>query len=318
MTKWVGRRGALGFAKEASRAVAVAPTYWLPYESLDFDDKVEKQIQQSAFGTIADSDANYNVNKYAEGSFTAHLEDKAIGLILSNVIGTAPTSAGSTNYTHTYPYTNTNQHQSLSIGLKTPNENKIMPLAMIEEFKITVEPNGFAMVECSVMSRGGKDWATLTPAYNALGNKFLHQHLSFKVASNVAGLATASALSLKSLTFTIKKNVLKEYVAGTLAPEDLLNQDMAVTGEFTLVNDDTVWRNYFLDGSYKAIEIRFTYGASNYLYFQLPYCSFNSWELDGGLSDIKNQKLEFIAHYDAANAQGQIHTAVLANQVSSY
>ena len=101
MTKWVGRRGALGFAKEATRGTAVAPTYWLPYESLDFDDKVEKQIQQSAFGVIADSDANYNVNKYAEGSFTAHLEDKAIGLILANVIGTAPTSAGSTTTPHT-------------------------------------------------------------------------------------------------------------------------------------------------------------------------------------------------------------------------
>lgn len=318
MSKWIGRRGALGFAKEASRGAKTVPAYWLPYESIDFNDKVEKQAQQSAFGTIEDSDSQYNMAKYSEGKFTAHLEDKAIGLILSNILGAAPTPSGAVNFTHTYAYTNTNQHQSLSVTTKTPNETKLFPLCMIDEMTISVEPNGFVMLECSVMGKGGNDWGTLTPVYTALGNKFLHQHLTFKVAANIAGIGAATAVNLKGLKLTIKKNVLKDYVAGTLAPDDLINQEMSVTGEFTLTNDDLVYRNYFLDGTFKTLDILFTYGANNSLEFQLPYCSFNSWELEGGLSDIMNQKVEFTSHYDAVNNYHNIYTAILKNQVSSY
>lgn len=317
MSKYVGRRAAIGLAKETVRGTAVAPTYWLPVESSSINDKVEKQVQQSGFGVIADSDNSFVVNKYAEGSLSFHLEDKALGLMLFNLLG-AVSTAGSTNYVHTFTYTNTNQHQSLTVGSFNPNESKLFPLSMINEFGITVEPNGFVTADVSFMSRIAKDWTTLSPTYTAVGNKFLHQHLSFKVAANLAGLAAASTIDLKGLDYSIAKNLLKEDVAGTVAPGDIVNQEMSVSGSVTLTHDDNTWRDYLLNGTPKAVEIKFTYGANNYLTFQMPYVTFETWELDGGLGDIINQKLDFKAHYDFANAAQQISTCTLANQVTSY
>jgi hypothetical protein len=318
MGKWIGRRGNLGLAKETVRGTPTVPSYWLPYEELSFDDRTEKVVESSAFGVIADSENSVIVNRYAMGGVRSHLEDKAEGLILLSLLGAVNSTGGPTNYVHTYTDTDTNQHQSLSLALQNPNETKICPLGVVDTYEITVEPNGFVSREVSFIARGGRDWATLSPSYTARGNTFLHHHTAFKVATNIAGLAAASAIALKSLRFTVNKNAVQDPGVGTVSPDDIVNQEKGVSGEILLTHEDVVWRDYLLNGTAKAIELRFTYGTNNYLYFQLPRVTFEGWELDGNLSEVVRQRLTFKAHYDAVNGQQQIHTAVLANQVASY
>jgi hypothetical protein len=317
MSYYVGRRGSLGVARESVRGTITAPTYWLPYNSISFDEKIVTIDQDSAFGQIADSDMSYVVKKYAEGDFEYDLEDTIIGTILSAVTGAAPVSAGSTNYTHTYTLANTNTHQSLSLLVQDPNIAKMFRLAMIDKFTIKVEPEGLVKCTCSFRSTSGRDWTITTPSYST-GNKFIHSMFTFKLATSTATLAAASGINLTNFEITISKNVQDFNDLGTATPSEILNKQLSIEGTFELGFNDATYRDYVSSGSTKAMEVKFTYGASNYLTIQLPKVRFANWEPNKGLNDIVTEKIEFKGLYDVANSANVISTLTLANQVSSY
>jgi len=316
---YVGRRGSLGVARETTRGTAVAPTYSIPYNSIGFDDKAVVIDSEGAFGQIADSYESYVVKKYGEGDVEFDLDDKAIGTILCGVAGAAPSSsAGPTNYVHTYTLANTNQHSSLSLLVQDPNLSRMFRLAMIDKFSIKVDPESIAKCTVGFRSAAGQDWATVAPVYSALGNKFIHTMLSFKIATDIAGLAAATPLNLNSLEFNVSKNIEDFQDLGTATPSDILNKQLQVDGSFEIGFNDATYRNYMLTPSTKAIEIKLSYGTNNYLTFQLPKVRFASWEPNKGLDDIASEKIEFKGLYDVVNTANVISTLTLANQVTSY
>src|SRR3990167_9828724 len=102
MTKFVGRRGQLGIAVEATRGTPVSPTLWVPWATMSFQDRIEEVREEQGLGIIADSDSKYVTQKMGEGEIEAQLYDKALGIILTGLIGAAPSTTGSDPYTHTY------------------------------------------------------------------------------------------------------------------------------------------------------------------------------------------------------------------------
>lgn len=318
MGYFVGRQGVLGIARESSRGVAVTPAYYLPYNSISLDDKAVVVDSEGAFGNIADTYESYVVKKFAEGEIEFDLDDKAIGVILAGVAGAAPSSAGSTNYTHTYTISNTNQHASLSVYVQDLNLSRMYRLSMINKFTIKIDREG--LVKCTVAFKGaqGQDWTRLTPVYTALGNKFIHTHLVFKIAADVSSIAAASPINLNSLEFNAMKAIEDFQDMGSVTPSDILNKQLAIEGSIELGFNDATYKNYMLLGTTRAMDITLTYGANNSLQIQMPKVRFANWEPNKGLNDIASEKIEFKAQYDLANTLTQISTLVLKNQVVSY
>lgn len=321
MAKFLSRRAEVGVAREATRGTPVVPAQWIPWASLSFGDKAETVSENSAMGRIEDSDSTYNVMKYGEGSIEADVRAAYLGTILSNIFGAAPSDGGSNPYTHTYSVAQNNQHASLSLLVQDKTNTdivKMFPMAMINRWALNVEAGQIVRNSIDFISRPGRDWTSQASAFTAPGLKFLHQHLSFKVAANIAGLSAASAISLKSLEFVIEKNVLRNDVAGTVVPEDLNNQDFRVSGSIVLNYEDATWLNYMLNETARAVEIVLNAGAAGILTFQMPNVRFVGWEKDMPLSEIARQRIEFVAHYDAANNQASITTATLVNAVATH
>ena len=317
MAYFVGRRGSLGAAKEGTRGQATTPALWVPYNSVSFDDKAVVVDSEGAFGQIADSYEAYIVKKFAEGDIEFDLDDKFIGLILTALAGAAPSSsAGPTNYTHTYTLANSNQHQSLSLLVQDPNVAKMFRLAMIDKLTIKIEPEGLVKCTASFRSVAGQDWTLTSAVYTALGNKFIHSMLRFKIAADIASIAAAAVLNLKSLELTISKNVEDWQDLGSATPSDILNKQLVVEGNFEIGLNDNTYRNYMIDGSTKAIEILLTYGTNNSLQIQMPKVRFANWEPSKGLNDIATEKIEFKGQYDVVNTLQVISTLVLANQLA--
>src|SRR3990167_9971772 len=102
MTKFVARSGQLGLAVESTRGTPVNPVLWVPWASMSFADKIEEVREEQGLGVIADSDSKYVVQKMGEGEVEAQIYDKAMGIILTGLIGAAPSTTGSDPYTHTY------------------------------------------------------------------------------------------------------------------------------------------------------------------------------------------------------------------------
>lgn len=316
MAKFVGRRGTVGLAKEATAGTIVKPTaIWLPYTDIDFDDKIEQAVEESSLGRIEDSDAAHVVQKFGEGEIEGDLYDKEIGPILTSLLGASPTTTGGPTYAHTYALSNTNTHQSLSLSYEDPNHAKIFPYAVVNNLEISVEQNSPVTYTAGFVSRVARDWTAsdITPDFTAMGNKFLHQHAIVKVASAIGGLGAATPISVKELSVEFQANTEVDSVLGTVEPEAVLNHQLAIEGTLKLNFEDQTYRRYFLDNTYRALEITFSRASNSSLQFQFPRVSFSEWEQDRSLDDIVTQEIQFKAHYDAANADAAVETAVLTN-----
>lgn len=318
MTKFAGRLGTVGLAVESTRGTPVNPTYWLPNVTVSFFDRTETAREEQGLGVLADSDSLYVTMRMGEGEIESQLYDQALGYILTSLLGAVPSSSGVNPYTHAFTLTNANQQKSLSIYWKDPNTSIMFPLAVVDSLEVTVEPNGIVEYTVGFKSKGSRDWTSQTPSFTTLGSKFLHQHLEFKLAANIAGIAAATKLSLKGLELTISRNTVFDSVMGTVEPEDILAQQTSVEGNITLNNEDTTYRDYMINGTYRAMEIKFNRSASSSLTLQLPRVDFTEWEPDYSLNEISKQTINFKGNYDAANALDIISTASLINTKASY
>lgn len=319
MTKFAGRKGTLGLAIESTRGTAVNPTHFVPWATMSFRDTVEEAREEQAFGKIADSDSKFVVMKMGEGDIEAQLYDKALGVILTGVLGAVPSSAGGgAPYTHTYTLSNTNQHKSVSIYWSDPDRSDLYKLGMISSLGMSVETSGIVNWTIGFMSKTADEWTTQTPDFTSIGSKFLHQHLSVKLATDTSGLAAATPISVKSLELNINKNTSFDGVMGTVEPEDILNQQLSVEGSLNLNLEDDTYRDYMLNGTYRAMEIKLTNGTNSILTLQFPRVDFSGFEPDYSLNEIAKQDITFKANYDAANDADIISTCTLVNEEASY
>lgn len=314
MSKHVGRRGTLLIAKETTRGTGtVTNGFWVPRSTISFDDKTETAREEEGLGKIADSDANFVTQKMGSGEVEAMFDDKNLGIVLTSLIGSSPITTGSNPYTHTYTLSNSNQHQSVSILYQDPDTNKLFPLGVVDSLQVTVEQNAIVTYTVGFMSKVGRDWTAQTAVFTAQGSKFLHQHLQLRLASTVGGLSGATAISLKKLELNFNANTKHDSILGTVEPEDILNQQFSVEGTLELNKEDETYRGYMLDGTYRAMEVKFDRSSSSRLTLQFPRVDFTEWEQDRTLNEIVSQSINFKGNYDAANALDIISTCVLIN-----
>lgn len=318
MTKFAGRKGQLGIAKEASRGVPVAPTFWIPWATMSFKETTETAREEQGLGVLADSDSNYVTMQMGEGEVEAELYDKALGLILYSLIGSAPNTTGGNPYTHAFTLSNSSQHGSVSLYWKDSDRSDMYPLGVVGSLELSVEPSGKVQWTIGFKSKRAREWTSQTASYTSLGSKFLHQHLQFRLATSVAGLAAASALSLKSLELNINANTIFDSVMGTVEPEDILGQQFSVEGNINLNLEDDTYRDYMLNGTYRSMEIKLFNSSNSSLTLQFPRVDFTEWEPDYSLNEIAKQQINFKANYDQANALDIISTCSLINTQTSY
>lgn len=318
MTKFVGRRGTLGISKEATKGVPVTPTVFVPFATMSFHDITKVANEDQGFGNIADQDSFYVTFVGAEGDLEAQLYDQAIPYMLMSLLGAVPVTTGANPYTHTFTMSSTNVPQTLSLYWSDPDRSYMFPQVVVESLKISVAPDSIVNYTVHFKSKTARNWGTITPSFTTLGSKFLNQHMLFKLAANVGGIAAATNISTKALELTINRNTIFDEVIGTVEPEDILSQAISVEGNVQLNLEDDTYRNYMLAGTYKSMQIKFLISSNSSLDLQFPRVGFSEWEPDYTLNEIAKQKINFKANYDSANALAIISTATVINTKVSY
>lgn len=325
--KWIGRRQSIGIAKEASRGVGVAPTYWLNVLSFNFKDVPVKALSEASFGRITGGDQSPLTMIHGEGDMEVELGDQSFGLILYALLGTLATSGptDTSAYTHAFSLANTNQHQSLSITTTDPIGDLMYELAMISSLEIAIIPDTIISYKVDFLSKGSAGSSGNTASYSS-ENKFVGRNLTFKVAANTAGLAAASETKVKSLTITFEKNAEINATLSTLHPEDVCNKMFDVKGEIVLDYEDRTFFDYITADAYKAIRIDLlgttliTGAGSTFPEWTLDLSkvSFDTFEPDFSPNEIVTQTLLFNALYDAGGNDNVINACSLINEVASY
>lgn len=316
MSKFIGRRVELGIGRETTRGTAVSPAMWMPKVELSVQDKVDEARDEASVGVLADSLGKEVTEKYAGGTLRGNVRDQIFGYLLYSLLGSLSTT-GSGTYTHAFSVANNNQHPSLSLDIKDPDNYQKFVLAMIETLSIEAELGSFVMFESEFIAKKGQNWTSSTPSYTD-ENQFTKTNVKVKIASDIASLSGASVLSLKRVALNFAKNTIRDSGLGTVQPEDILNRQLSVDGELVLNFEDNTFRDYMLNGSYKAMEIKLDNGATSSLTIQMPRVDFSGWEKDMSNDEIVTQTINFKASYDIDNSLDIISTCSLVNTKASY
>jgi hypothetical protein len=329
MPKGIGRLISFGVAKESSRGTAPgAATYYIPFQDLSFDEKQAQAEDTQAYGVIEDSTGMSKVKEWAEGMIKAIIGDKHFPLILYSLFGSLSTSddadSDASIKDHAITVAQSAQHQSLAFYLDDPigGQDYTHALGVVDSLAINYERGKFVDYEAKLKSKKGVT-ATLTPSITT-ENKFLPQHVTFKLASTQSGLDVASALSIKSLKLNINQNIEDDDVLGSIAPADFLTKNFVIEGELEAIfQNESDFKTQFLANTGKAMRIDLkntdvTIGsaANPEIKIDLYKVIFKALNKPVKIGDIMMQSLSFKAHYSISDSKMVQVTCV--NAVASY
>lgn len=324
MTKIIGRTGAIGIGIEATKGTPVAAQYWIPVEGYSYDDKVEKIKNESAMGRIEEMNASNIIKRWGEGDYDGKIFLNSVGAELVALFGQSPTSvqrAVTGVYDHSFALLNNNNHKSLTLAYKDAVEEESFPFAMIDSWSLDVAVDDYVKRTVSLMGKKSGA-ASHTPAFvNEV--EFIPSQVTFKMATNQAGLAAASAINVTHFSMEVKKNVETIHVLGSDEPQDIVNKQFNVTGSIDLYFEDASYKTIVMSDLKKALRIQMKdlttdlgAGHNPELYFDLNQVTFDEYERTWSSNDPLAQTLSFEALFNMTDAA--MITARLTNRIASY
>lgn len=329
MAKGIGRLVQFGIAKETTRGTAIAsPDFWVPWAELVLDEKEEQVFDQATVGVIEDAISAGITKVWAEGSLKTPIGDKMIGLFLKAALGGLASASNADGsglvYDHTITIAQSAIHQSITLFIDDPLAAQDYKHAngVVTSFELRYELNSLIEVTIGLMAKKGAT-ATLTPSV-ATENRFLPQHLTFKVAANLAGLGAASAVVIKSASLNFNPNTESDDVLGSTAPADFLNKQMVVEGTVEAIyQDEATFKTAFLAGTAKALrfdlvntDVTIGTSANPQLRVDLAKVVFQELGRPFKLNDVVTQTLKFKAFYSTSDSK--LLTILLTNLQASY
>ncbi len=329
MSKGIGRLFQVGIARETTRGTAISSAaYWIPFSELALEEKDTKVVDDMSYGVIEDTQGQSIIKQWAEGKLKAPIGDRHFPLILYSVLGSLSTGAnadGSGNVKdHTITVGQTAQHQSLTYFLDDPLASADYKHAngVATNLEISYEMGKFLEYSLNIKAQKGVS-TTNTPSTTA-ENRFLPQHVTFKLASSYSGLGAASAQVIKSLSLKFDNNIEDDFVLGSLAPADFLNKQFTIEGTLEAMwQNESDFKTFVLAGTSKAMRIDIvnsdvTIGtsANPEIKIDLAKVVFEAVTRPIKVNDMVKQTLNFKAHYSQTDTK--MVQIVATNLITSY
>ena len=328
--KFSGRQFNVGIAKESSRGTPIAAAYWLTYNTLTIDDEIRVAKNEGVLGVIEKGIGQDITTFESKGSVDGNITDLAFGLLLKSIMGTDTVGAVETGVKdHVFTVLQSAQHPSLTISAYEPNSNSgtsgyAYPLSVIDELEMTFEIGKYSTYKATFMGNKGANLAADTVTYVA-ENLFRPQDGVFKLATNLAGLGAASAISITKAVVTLKQNSEADIVIGNQNPVDRLNKEFEVTGSLELKYADRTMIDTYLTAdlaqaaSFAFINSSVTIGAASHpsLTTRLAKVKFESVARKTDPKGIVTQTVKFVGFYSLSDSE-MLDITLRNTVVSSY
>lgn len=329
MAKGIGKLLQIGIAKETVRGTAeTAATYWLQTDDFNVMEKDERVTNEQTLGVIEASQGEDIIRQWAEVTYKAPIGDKHFALILNGILGTLTTGDNADSDAsikdHVVTVAQSAQHQAITLFKNDPlaTADYKHALGCIESLEISYEQGKYLEYTATLKAKKGAG-ATLTVS-NTVENRFLPQHVVFKMASAQSGLGAASATVIKSLKLKIESNLEPDWVLGSVAPADFLNKQLAISGELEAIWDsEATLKTPTLAGTKKALrldmintDVTIGSAANPMVRIDLHKVVFADHSTPAKLHDIMLESIAFTAHYDVTDSK--MITATVTNAVASY
>lgn len=335
LLKGVGRQLQIGIAKETTRGTAkTTASYWLAADDWDMQERYTNAVDMQVYGVVEDSVSQSRVKNWAEGQIKFPISGTSSAVLFLSLFGTdtPATHAGESSiYDHVLTVAQTVQHQSLTFFVHDPIATASGATAdythantVVHKIDIDYSLGNFVMGTATLKGQTGSAAAVVFVPSQAIEDRFIPQYLTFKVATNLAGLAAASAIKIKSAKITLNAGDEDDDVLGSAAPRDFLNTEFSCEGTI-----EAIWQNEAdfkvasLANTAKALRFDLinsdvTIGVAANPEFKLDFAKvyFTDFSRPITIKGIVYQTVKFKAAYDITNAL--MVRATFTNSISSY
>lgn len=291
----IGRQGYIGLAIESVAGTPEsAPSTYIPFTDYSVSDKHEPIADiASRASRLQDYDA-VTGKKWGEGDIEMSLDATQVGYLLKLAFGTETVTAKSATppvHDHNFYVTasgNAPKTATLWVG-KGVDVKKYSNMA-VDTFELDVSNEGLPSVKAGFI--GGYPATSAAPAMTTVSGTLLTwKDLNVKFGSSLAAAGSATATKLTSFKVTMNNNVEPIYRAGSSEPDLIATKQCEVTGEFTVVLEDTTQLENYRNLSKQAIIATFTganLGTGGYteqVVFQFNKVFIEEAEIDTGIDD---------------------------------
>lgn len=322
-----GRKIAVGLGLESTRGTAVAPAFWTKHLELDFQQKSDKELNESGLGVLDKYNSASVFKDYAAGKVGGKVGDATIGAWLSLTFGAKPTTTDNADSNpvvkdHTFAQSQSNQPLSATIALKDVNRDERYAFGSLSKLELKVAVGDWVKFSAELMSKKPTASAGNTVAFTA-ENEFKAKHVTIKTAATVAGLSGATARPLTEFNLSVTRSV-KDFVAiGSNDPADFFTQEVEISGDMTQLYEANTDRDLYTGDTKQVVQVTITNSdvvigaaANPKLVLTFYNVNFTDWNLDQSLGDMTSQTLGFQSLYSLTDAKSW--DAVLTNATASY
>lgn len=324
---FIGRRISYGAAREVTRGTGAATaTHWLPHLEADLQDKQTKALNESALGVIDKNNDSIVTEEWSEGKIVGKVQVDSFGLILLAALGSVTSTAGTVGgtYKHTFDRLNSNLAPSLTLFRHDPVNDVRYVLSVLKSLEIEIVTGEYVKYTANFIGRKGATNAN-TVAFVETEAEFTSKYGQLKLATTVAGLPAAQAVSIKSAKIKIEREAEAYYQVGSVTPAEIHNK----TFDVTLEVEKRYSNNTYKDAAHNNTKYALSLGLVNTddkigtanngdpsLTFTLPKVVVSEWELDQGLDDVVMESFTLQGLFSLAD--GYQMRAELVNETASY
>lgn len=319
----------LGVARETVRGTPEAPTAWVPGRTpTGVRVQVEKTQIRETKGTSMSSQGSVINQKRSEGDLEFNVRNGSIGYFLLSLLGKVTSQAAGDGYQHTFEVLTGNpQNPTLTLALSQAGSFQDYQYEKVLVTSLEIRTPVDDLVNATVNFIGVDEEAVsaYTPAFATDDYFFRHYDIEIKIAADVAGLAGASALKVKEFSLSMNNNGRVNQNVGELNPGDVFALIHEISGSMKIDKEGETHHDIFANNDYRAMQITLTRSdveiddsptVNPKIQIILPKISYTSWAPDRPIDDIVSEDIEFMAHYDDAEAEG-IHVDVW-NEIANY
>ncbi len=323
--KGIGKLFQVGVAKEVTRGTIPATVgYWLAFSEASIEEKYKNAIDVESYGVVEDSASQTRTSQFAEGDIKAPLADQSLGLLLYSLLG-AHTVTGTGPYVHVFKVGQSAQHQSLSLYIHDPlaAQDYAHANGMVSKLDIEYSKGKFITYTAHVFAQKGTQETAYTPS-QTMENRFVPQYLTFKLATNLAGLTAATPTVIMSAKLTIDSMVEAYDALGSVAPQDFLNKEFSVDGQIEAIwQNESDFKTAALANTAQAMrldlinaDVTLTPSGNPELQINLAKVYFTEFSRPIKLKDFVTQTVKFKAAYSISDSE--MLDIALTNSVATY
>lgn len=296
----------LGIAYESIYGTPVAPSFWLPMNSIKSEDEIKKVADEGRRANLSKTFQVYDSITSSKSDLDMNCYPDAIGYLLKAILGQDTVTGTTPNYTHTFKIVN-----ALAPSLTLSHYNSIaehqMAGSIIDEFQFKFDSEGMVSVGAKFVGQKSVVVSKSTPTYSTT-TPFMGWGATLSIGgssnNNLVGGEITIKRDVRLLYTATNSQTASKYSSGRISIGCKLTFD---------VEDETELA--YLGGSDKSLLLTFNQNADTSLAF-----SFNTCDVEKAVVDTSQEfarvDMELTPIYNTTDAG--LVTVTLKNQVANY